>query len=88
MDEDKLTLARVETQIENLTKLVEQLRTDLHSGTVGRAEYEEHNKLVDTRLDALEDSKAPWWSVVAVIVAAGMLLWNLAQPLVQMILAN
>lgn len=85
---DRITLARVETGLANLTKLVEELRDDLKNNVPTRAEWEVERQATERRLAALEAAKAPWWSVASLAIAAAVLLWQLAAPLVQAVLAR
>lgn len=95
MDEDKVTLAKVETQLENLTKMVQEMRDTLGTAVVTRKEWELRNIYVDSKISALEkdnqelkEGRGPWWVWVMAAVAGISLIWNFAQPIVQAVIAR
>ena len=95
MDEDKITLAKVETQLESLTAMVKELKDSLSSSVVSRNEWELRNHYVDTALKNLQDdvgelktNRGPWWVWVTAVIGIVTLIWSLAQPLVTSVLAQ
>jgi len=93
---EEVSIAKIETQLENLTKLVQEVRDDqksLRSDLVTRAEWEMRNQFVDSKISEVEkdvaemkSKSAPWWTWVTVAVGIAMMLWNFAQPAIQHLL--
>lgn len=95
MDDDKITLAKVETQLESLTTMVKELKDSLSTSVVPRNEWELRNHYVDTALKNLQDdvgelktNRGPWWVWVMAVIGIVTLIWSLAQPLVTSVLAQ
>jgi len=87
MDEDKLTLVRVETQLENLMKLVQELTRKFDETVITKPVWDERNAFVENRFETIERrldaAKVNWISVGALILSVAMLAWNFAGPLIQ-----
>ncbi len=89
MDEDRITLAKIETQLEGLLKTVEDLKRSFEQTVVTRNEWAQRNKYVDSKLEEsaqdiseLKSGRGPWWAWAMAMIAAISLGWDLMQPLV------
>ena len=89
MDEDKITLAKIETQLEGLVKTVEDLKKSFDQTVVTRNEWQQRNLYVDSKLEEnsrditdLKTSRGAWWIWVMAAFAAITLAWNLLSPIV------
>lgn len=94
--DDTTSIAIIETKVDALTKAFDELKLSLAtSGTVHvtRAEWELRNTIVDERFGVLTDRadrsdtdaksrRAPWWSALAVILAAVALGWTILGPVI------
>lgn len=93
-ESDPVTLAVVASQIGDLREDIRDLRGDISSArdnNVSRGEWVQRNSNVDTRFQnqgreigelrlELRSRRAPWWSVGALILSAGALLWTVLGP--------
>jgi len=81
MDEDRITLTRVETTLTNVVDQLKELREEVkgfHKDTVSRNEWEQRNLAVDSRVGSLgrelnqfkaevSSHRSPWYQVVSSI---------------------
>lgn len=92
--DDTTSIAIIETKLDALTSAVQDIKASLahtNSVNVSRAEWELRNALVDERFVMMADraerteqdakaKRAPWWSALAVILAAIALGWTILGP--------
>jgi hypothetical protein len=94
MDEDRITLARVEATLESVAKALGELREDVlrqRGDVVPRGEWLQRNAYVDSKFDNqgadiseirqdLAAKRAPWWVVLAAGLGVLGFLWTVLGP--------
>lgn len=92
-EDDKVTLAIIKTELDNLTKSVQELKTTFDSSIVTRNEWMLRNQYVDSKIksteidvDELKRGRGPWWVWAMAVVAIISLGWNFIQPIVQAVI--
>lgn len=94
MPEDSATLAVVVARLDDMRSDFNSLREEVRKSSenyVSRGEWGQRNDHVDTRLNSLgrevgdlrrdmDSRRAPWWSVWAVALSAGSILWAIIGP--------
>lgn len=85
--DDTTSIAIIETKVDALTQAVRELKDTLSTSTtvhVTRAEWNLRNQVEDERYQGLINDirtrRAPWWSALAVILAAVALAWTIIGP--------
>lgn len=86
---DEISVAVIGAKVDQLGKSLDELKLTLSTSNllyVPRAEWELRNKLVDERHERMErdqaQRRAPWWSALAVILAAVALGWTILGPVI------
>jgi len=91
---DSVSIGVLASQITFLREDIAELRTAVskaNDSKVSHREWSQRNEHVNNRLQSLgreigdlraelRAKSAPWWSIVAVITAAGSLLWTILKP--------
>ena len=82
-----ITLAVVVSKLDDIREDIQ----DLKRSTITRAEYDERNRYIDTRLQhktnetqrleqRISAKTAPWWSVGALILSTAAIGWTVLGP--------
>lgn len=93
-DDLRTALAVISARLDDIKQDVADIRADQQSGSTkytSRGEWEQRNNNVDNRFLAmgreigdlrteLNSKRAPWWSVVAVIISGAAILWTVFEP--------
>lgn len=93
----EVAIATLTVTVTALTGTVEGLRSELRQDRltyVPRGEWEQRNRTVDSNFSHqgreigqlrsdINSRRAPWWSTVAVVVAAASLVWSVLGPVLR-----
>ena len=85
---DEVKVAVLETRLDAMDKKLDEIVQKLDTNFVTQAVWDERNKLVDSRLENLEKSKAPWWTWATTVGLVLSLAWSFLQPMVQHLLSK